>query len=87
MAIGPGSQPDETGRRPEPGIHLIWKKNPQMRVHPIAFRLGLAVTPGFALTARAEYDVTVLLLSLEFDAPWSPARLAALAAWGTVDKA
>jgi hypothetical protein len=31
-----------------------------MRVHPIAFRLGLAVTPGFALTARAEYDVTVL---------------------------
>jgi hypothetical protein len=31
-----------------------------MRIHPIAICLGVAVTPGFALTAHAGYDVTVL---------------------------
>src|SRR5208282_6790810 len=31
-----------------------------MRIRMIAFCLGLAVTPGLALTAHAQYDVTVL---------------------------
>ena len=31
-----------------------------MRIRPIALCLGLGVTPGLALTAHAEYDVTVL---------------------------
>ena len=31
-----------------------------MRIRPIALCLGLAVTPGLALTAHAQYDVTVL---------------------------
>ncbi len=31
-----------------------------MRIHPIALCLGLAVTPSLALTAHAQYDVTIL---------------------------
>ncbi len=31
-----------------------------MSIRPMAFCVGLALTPGFAATAHATYDVTVL---------------------------